>query len=68
MNEPVSKDSLTIEPLTLTNRRGSDFDISRDGDSDFMLGITPAAEGSLWMYIDTAQATALRDWLNKALP
>lgn len=56
-----------VEPLTLTSQRGCDFDISRDGD-EFMLGMTPPAEPSTWMYIDAAQATALRDWLNKVLP
>jgi hypothetical protein len=67
MNEQLPSDSLSIEPLTLTNRAGTDFDISRDGD-DFMVGLTPAAGHSTWAYIDLTQATALRNWLNKAIP
>jgi hypothetical protein len=57
---------LSIEQLTLTNKHGSDFDIAVDG-NELMLGITPPADDSRWMYIDNAQATALRDWLNKVL-
>jgi hypothetical protein len=62
MTEQVPSD-----PLTLTSERGCDFDIAADGDG-FMLGMTPVSEPCTWMYIDTAQGTALRDWLNKVLP
>jgi hypothetical protein len=60
-------DPRTSDPLTLTSERGCDFDIAADGEG-FMLGMTPVAEPSTWMYIDRAQGTALRDWLNKVLP
>lgn len=56
----------TKDPLTLTSQRGCDFDIAADGDG-LMLGMTPVAEPSTWMWIDRAQATALRNWLNKVL-
>jgi hypothetical protein len=63
----VTDTHIPSETLTLTSKRGCDFDISPSGD-EFMLGMTPVAEPSTWMCIDAAQATALRDWLNKALP
>lgn len=69
MTEHLPKEQ-KAEPMTLTNLRGTEFEISidKDGDGDFLIGITPARGDAEWMYIDKVQAAALRNWLNKALP